>query len=132
MAGVEAKARMRFLVDDLAVDGRAVRVDIEDGKKNPDPFLTGMDDFGLLEFHNVRDGPVSRGDLGPSRAPAHRSRKNQKMHSVKSRTRAAATEKTDARDRQQPERQRSSALRKGLHRIGNTEPRKGGQARGDG
>ena len=61
VARVEAKAGVRFLVNDFAIDRRAIGVHIEDGKKYSHALLAGLQDFGLVDFDDVRDGAISGG-----------------------------------------------------------------------
>ena len=61
MARVEAKAGVRFLVNDFAFDRRAIGVHVEDGKKYSHALLARVHHFGLVDFDDVRDGAVGGG-----------------------------------------------------------------------
>src|ERR1700674_182330 len=62
VARVEAEARVRFSINDFAIDRRAIGVHVEHGEKYSHSFLARVENFGLFDFYDVRDGAVGGGE----------------------------------------------------------------------
>ena len=62
MARIQAKARVRFSINDFAIHRRAIGVDIEDREKYSDSLLACVEHFGLFDLDNVGDCTVGGGD----------------------------------------------------------------------